>query len=93
MSEVYSDEMMDQGFEDYRDFMYQSFSVISSGYKEFIKDTDFSTKFKLERVQEMLDFFILEDEYSKCEELMNIRAALEVRYMAGELYQELSWVE
>jgi hypothetical protein len=86
MREVFEDDEIDAGFEEYRDSMYLNFDVISQNTFEFMRDDYFSPKYKLSRVQEMLDFFLLEDRYDKCEKLMYIKAALEVDYIISEVY-------
>ena len=88
MNEIYLDKDMDAEFESYRDSMYQNFDVIELNTFEFIREDCLSPKYKLERIREMLDFFLLEERYDKCEKLMGIKAALEVSYIISELYQE-----
>lgn len=68
-----------EGFEEYRDFMYENYEVLIHNKITFIKDTWFSADFKCERIQELLDFFLLEEEYQKCQKLESIKQALEIQ--------------
>ena len=80
------DDITSEGFEEYREFMYENYEMIREHRIEFIKDSYFSPSFKLERIQELLDFFILEEEYEKCDVMLGLKSALEVKYIMNELY-------
>ena len=55
-------EGIDQdGFEEYRDFMYKNYCVLTENKLGFITDKCFTPSFKEERLQEMLDFFLLHE--------------------------------
>ena len=86
MRKVFEEDEIGEGFEEYRDSMYMNFDVISDNTFEFMRDDCISPKYKLKRIQEMLDFFLLEEQYDKCEKLMYIKAALEVNYIISEVY-------
>jgi hypothetical protein len=73
-------------FQEYRDFMMKDFSMIEKHKVNFIKDLYFSPKYKLERVQELIDFFIIEEDYEKCEILIGLRNTLEVQMFFVDLY-------
>jgi hypothetical protein len=75
-------EGIDQdGFEEYRDFMYKNYCVLTENKLGFITDKCFTPSFKEERLQEMLDFFLLEDEYAKCQEINKIKQAIDVQML------------
>lgn len=92
MSEDLFDEITEEGFEEYRDFMYENYEMIEKHKLDFIKDEYFTPGFKLERVQELMDFFVLEEEYEKCEVLHDLKVALEVKYIMDELYKDGQFV-
>jgi hypothetical protein len=78
------DEIDEDGFEEYCEFMYENFKIILKNKFEFISDTYFSASFKCERIQELLDFFLLEEEYEKCSELIKIKDAVEIQFLFQE---------
>ena len=82
------DDLLDDGFEEYRDFMYENHDMIISNRNYFVKDKFFSTAFKIERVKELIDFFELEEEYERCAELEKIKDALEVQHLFTEIYEK-----
>ena len=82
-SKQYIDE-----FQEYRDFMYEDFSMIQKHKVNFIRDLHFSPKYRLGRVQELLDFFVIEEDYEKCEILIGLRNTLEVQMFFVDLYGE-----
>lgn len=77
--EIFPEDSWDESFEDYREMMEENFSYISKYKVEFIKDKSICTRSKLERITEVLDFYMLEEEYEKCEVLKKIKDALDVR--------------
>jgi hypothetical protein len=77
--EIFPEESWDDSFLDYREMMFENYEYISKYRVEFIKDDSISTSFKLERITEILDFFLLEEDYEKCDKLKKIKEALEVR--------------
>ena len=85
MADPFLEYLFDDGFEEYRNFMYDNYSMIMKYRKDFITDKYFSTLFKCERVKELLDFFELEDEFEKCEKLKSIYEALEVDHLFSEV--------
>ena len=48
---------------------------------EFISDPTFTSGFKCERVQEIIDFLLLEENYTQCAELLKIKNAVEIQYL------------
>jgi hypothetical protein len=78
------DEIDEEGFEEYRAFMYENCEIILRNKFEFIADNYFSASFKSERVQELLDFFLLEEEYEKCSDLIKIKEAVEIQFLFQE---------
>jgi len=78
-------QLWEDGFDEYRAFMYENYSMIIKHKVEFIADNYFSTSFKCERIRELIDFFELEDEFEKCEKLKSIYEALEVDHLFSEV--------
>jgi hypothetical protein len=75
------DEIDEEGFEEYCMFMYENCEIILKNKFEFIADSHFSPSFKCERIQELLDFFLLEEQYEKCSELHKIKEAVEIQFL------------
>jgi hypothetical protein len=73
------------GFEEYRDFMYENYCVLTENKLGFITDKWFTPSFKCERLQELLDFFLLEEEYEKCQEISKIKQAVDVQVLLEEI--------
>jgi len=71
----------DAEFEEYRQFMFENAKQISKFKFEFIGDETFSSAFKCERIQELIDFLILEENYNECAELLKIKNAVEIQYL------------
>lgn len=72
---------IDQEFEDYRQFMFENATQILKYKFEFISDSTFTSGFKCERVQEIIDFLLLEENYTQCAELLKIKNAVEIQYL------------
>ena len=70
-----------ESIQEYRDFMNENFEIIKRNKSYFLRDTSFSTSFKLDRLEELLDFFIVEEDYDKCKQLMSIKELLEIKLM------------
>lgn len=70
-----------ESFQEYRDFMNENFEIIKRNKSYFLRDTSFSTSFKLDRLEELLDFFVVEEDFDKCKELMSIKELLEIKLM------------
>lgn len=85
MIDPFLENLFDEGFEEYRDFMYENYSMIMKYRTDFIADKYFSTSFKCERIRELIDFFELEDEFEKCKNLKSIYEALEVDHLFSEV--------
>ena len=75
------DEIDEEGFQEYCTFMYENCQIILKNKFEFISDSYFSAAFKCERIQELLDFFLLEEQYEKCSELHKIKEAVEIQFL------------
>lgn len=82
--ELLPEELRDQGFEEYVEFIQENYLIITSNRMEFIRDNTQTSKNKLIRVQELLDFFCLEDDDEKCDVLEKIKKALEIKYVYEE---------
>ena len=70
-----------ESIQEYRDFMNENFEIIKRNKSYFLRDTSFSTSFKLDRLEELLDFFIVEEDYDKCKQLMSIKELFEIKLM------------
>jgi hypothetical protein len=70
-----------ESIQEYRDFMNENFEIIKRNKSYFLRDTSFSTSFKLDRLEELLDFFIVEEDFDKCKELTPIKELLEIKLM------------
>jgi len=75
----------EEGFEEYRDFMYENYEMVMEHKTDFIKDSYFSTSFKCERIRELIDFFVLEEEFERCDILQKLFDALEVDHLFSEV--------
>jgi hypothetical protein len=82
------DDLWDEGFDQYRDFMFENCKMILDHRVDFLKDTYFTPSFKLERVKELIDFFELEEEFEKCSDLQTLKDALEIKHLLFEIYEK-----
>ncbi len=82
------DDILDEGFEEYREFMYENCEMILNHRVEFLKDPYFTPGFKLERIKELIDFFELEDEFEKCKQLQALKDALEIKHLFVQIYEK-----
>jgi len=89
MADTFLEYLFDDGFGEYRNFMYDNYSMIMKYRKDFITDKYFSTLFKCERVKELLDFFELEEDFQKCSELQKLHAAMEVEHLFSEVVTKM----
>lgn len=89
MIDPLTEHLFDEGFEEYRDFMYTNYDAIIKHRSFFISDKYFSTAFKCERVKELLDFFELEEDFEKCSELKKLYAAVEVDHLFSEIASKI----
>jgi hypothetical protein len=69
---------------EYREFMTDTFSLIQRNKAYFLRETIFPTHFKLERIDELLDFFVIEEDFEKCLELSSIKDLLEIKLIINE---------
>jgi len=72
---------LDLEFEEYRQFMFENVSQILKYKFEFIAEITFTSSFKCERIQELIDFMLLEENYTQCAELLKIKNAVEIQYL------------
>lgn len=68
----------------YMVMMEDTYINILESKKVFIRDDYFSTSFKLERIEELIDFFLMEEEYDKCKKLYDIKKALEIKLILNK---------
>jgi hypothetical protein len=72
-------DLTPESIKEYRNFMEQTFDVIIRNKSTFLRDSSFSTPFKIERVDELLDFFVVDEDFEKCSELYSIKELLEMK--------------
>ncbi len=72
-------DLSPESIREYRDFMEQTFSIIIRNRTQFLRDSSFSTGFKIERVEELLDFFMVDEDFERCSELSSIKELLEMK--------------
>lgn len=70
--------------QEYRQFMMENFELIKRNKTYFLRESKFSTSFKLERIEELLDFFVIEEDFEKCQELSSIKELLEIKLIINE---------
>jgi hypothetical protein len=72
-------DLTPESIKEYRNFMEQTFDVIVRNKSTFLRDSSFSTPFKIERVDELLDFFVVDEDFERCSELYSIKELLEMK--------------
>jgi len=73
------EDIYGEDYEDYKKLLTETYNMILKEKRSFMVDPYFSHAFKFERIQELIDFFVLEEEYEKCKELRKIREAIEIQ--------------
>ena len=73
-----------ENIREYREFMLDTFKLIKRNKSYFLRETKFPTHFKLERIDELLDFFVVEEDFEKCSELSSIKELLEIKLIINE---------
>lgn len=68
-----------ESIKEYREFMVENFNLIRRNKSYFLREGKISTAFKLERVDELLDFFVIDEDFEKCLELQSIKELLEIK--------------
>jgi hypothetical protein len=72
-------DLTPESFKEYRNFMEQTFDVIRRNKSQFLRDPSFSTGFKIERIEELLDFFVVDGDFERCSELSSLKELLEMK--------------
>ena len=72
-------ELTPEAILEYREFMEQMFDVIRRNKSQFLRDSSFSTGFKIERIEELLDFFVVDGDFERCSELSSLKELLEMK--------------
>jgi len=72
-------DLTPESIKEYRNFMEQTFDVVIRNKSTFLRDSSFSTPFKIERVDELLDFFVVDEDFERCSELYSIKELLEMK--------------
>lgn len=70
------DDLTIEDFELYCEHMYEGFEIIQSNITSFLKYRDLDDDIKIYLLQEMHEFFYLEDDYLKCEFLNSLLSNL-----------------
>jgi hypothetical protein len=78
------DDIDPESIEEYRQFMLDNFELIRRNKSYFLRENRFSIDFKLDRIGELLDFFIIEEDFEKCSELSSIKELLEIKLIINE---------
>ena len=73
-----------ESIKEYRKFMIENFDLIRRNKSYFLRDNKFSIDFKLDRINELLDFFVIEEDFEKCSELSSIKELLEIKMIINE---------
>ncbi len=68
-----------ENIKEYREFIIGNFEIIRRNKTDFLRESKVSTSFKLERIEELLDFFIIDEDFEKCSELQAIKELLEMK--------------
>ena len=66
---IHIDDLSIEDFEAYCESMYDGFEVIQKNHFAFIKYRGIDENMKMHLLQEMFDFFYLEEDFDRCEEL------------------------
>lgn len=69
---------------EYRQLMVENFELIQRNKTYLLRENKISTSFKLERIDELLDFFLVEEDFEKCQELSSIKELLEIKLIINE---------
>jgi len=78
-------DLTPESIKEYRNFMEQTFDVIIRNKSTFLRDSSFSTPFKIERVDELLDFFVVDEDFERCSELYSIKELLEMKLIINNV--------
>lgn len=70
------DDLTIEDFELYCEHMYDGFEIIQSNTASFLKYRDLDEEIKIYLLQEMHEFFYLEDDHMKCEFLNSLLSNL-----------------
>ncbi len=73
-----------ESIREYRRFMMHNYKMISKNRSYLLRDSRFSTAFKIERVDELLDFFVIEEDFEKCTELTTLKEMLEIKLIIND---------
>lgn len=63
------DDLNIEDFEAYCENMYEGFEIIQKNHFSFIKYRGIDENLKMHLLQEMFDFFYLEEDFDRCDEL------------------------
>jgi hypothetical protein len=81
MNKYQFEDIADEEFEAYCQYMDETYHLLEENRFLFIGDKSLSPSFKCERLEELVDFFTLEEQYEKCAVLHKIRIAVEIEFL------------
>jgi hypothetical protein len=77
-----------EDFEQYCESMYEGFDILQKNIIAFFRYRDISEPVKMYLLQEMFDFFYIEEDYDKCEEINKWLSNLYVqKWIRSEIYK------
>lgn len=68
-----------ESIKDYRDSMEQTYDVILRNRTQFIRDLSFPIQFKIDKMDELLDFFLIDGDLERSSKLYIIKDLLEMK--------------
>lgn len=68
---------------EYRDMMEKGFNLLMENKSYFLRENAFPVFLKIQKVDEMMDFFIVEEDFEKCQELQKVKDSLEIKLIIG----------
>jgi hypothetical protein len=78
-----------EDFEQYCESMYDGFEIIQKNIIAFMKYRDISDGIKMHLLQEMFDFFYLEEDYDRCGEINKWLSSIYVqKWVKSSIYKE-----
>ena len=69
----------------YRNYMLENFGLVKRYKAYFLRESKIPTDSKIERLEELIDFFILEGDFEKVEEISEIRNVLEIKLLISDV--------
>jgi hypothetical protein len=70
----------------YRNYMSKNFKLIKKHKAYFLRDSRIPINSKVERLEELIDFLVLEGDFKKIEEIVEIKKALEIKMLINTFF-------